>query len=379
VVSSSATQERLAERTLDLMQIPSVSHDEDAILGTVRSQLVGHEALEVLDDVDSVIFVGPRVRRVDVPFVVMAGHVDTVPPAGARVPAARQASAIVGRGASDMKSGLAVMLEIAAELTAPPARAGGQTDIDVGFLFFGREELPIGESALLPLFERCPIASTIELAVVMEPTDNAIEVGCLGNLNARVTVRGSAAHSARPWLGENAIHAAIEALAPLAGLPDRDVTIDGLTFREVVNVTTIEGGIATNVIPDRVQAHVNYRYAPSHAPADAEARLRELLGHHRVAVEIEGNAPPGPVAVTNPLVQRLRVAGDLSVGPKQAWTPVAEFATIGVDAINFGPGDPQYAHRDDERVEEAALVRSYEVLRRFLGLDGAAPAAGGSE
>ena len=361
------------------MQIASVSRDEDAILASVRRELVGHEAFEILDDADSVIFVGPRVRRVDAPFVVLAGHVDTVPMAGAREPAAREASAVVGRGASDMKSGLAVMLEIAAELTAPPAHANGQTDLDVGFLFFGREELPIGESALLPLFERCPIASTIELAVVMEPTDNEIEVGCMGNLNVRVTVKGTAAHSARPWLGENAIHAAIEALAPLADLPDRDVTIDGLTFREVVNVTTIEGGIATNVIPDRVQAHVNYRYAPSHAPADAEARLRELLGHHRVQVEIDGNAPPGPVSVTNPLVQRLRAAGDLSVGPKQAWTPVAEFATVGVDAINFGPGDPQYAHRDDERVEVAALVRSHEVLRRFLALDGAAPAAGGGE
>jgi succinyl-diaminopimelate desuccinylase len=357
------------------VNVGSVSRHEDEILSTIRSELEGHDALEILDDGDAVVFVGPRVRRVDAQFVVLAGHVDTVPVAGAEVPGLREGDEIVGRGASDMKAGLAVMLQVASELAA--TREAG--DLDVGFLFFGREELPIGESALVPLFERCPAASTIGLALVMEPTNNAIEVGCLGNLNAEVTVEGIAAHSARPWLGDNAIHTAIEALVPLADLPVRDVTIDGLTFREVVNITTIEGGIATNVIPDRVRAHVNYRYAPTHTPSEAETRLRELLGHQQVQVDIVGNAPPGPVNVTNPLVQRLRVAGDLPVGPKQAWTPVAEFATVGVDAVNFGPGDPQYAHRDDERVEGAALVRSYEVLRKFLGLDGDPPAAGGNE
>lgn len=369
---------RLAARTLALSNINSVSRDEDAIVASILEELRAHDSLEILDQNDSVIFAWPRVRRVDAPFVVLAGHVDTVPIAGAQMPAEQAGGAIIGRGTSDMKAGLAVMLEIAADM----ARSPGSSDLDVGYLFFGREELPINESALLPLFQRCPAASTIELAVVMEPTDNAIEVGCLGNLNAEVIVEGTAAHSARPWLGENAIHAAIEALAPLADLPDRDVTIDGLTFREVVSVTMIEGGIASNVVPDRVTAHVNYRYAPTHAPAEAEARLRELLGHRRARVEIVGNAPPGPVSVANPLVQRLRKSGDLRLGPKQAWTPVAEFATVGVDAVNFGPGDPQYAHRDDERVEVAAIVRSYEVLRRFLGLDvgpAGSHAAGGSE
>ena len=138
-------------------------------------------------------------------------------------------------------------------------------------------------------------------------------------------------------------------------------------FREVVNVTTIDGGGAANVIPDQVRATVNYRYAPTHAPDEAEARLRELLGADpRVQVEVVGNAPPGRVNVQNPLVGRLRAAGSLTLGPKQAWTPVAEFATIGVDAVNFGPGHPQYAHRDDERVDTTALARSYQVLRDFL-------------
>jgi succinyl-diaminopimelate desuccinylase len=133
-----------------------------------------------------------------------------------------------------------------------------------------------------------------------------------------------------------------------------------------VSVTSIEGGIAGNVVPDRVEARINFRYAPTRSPAEAEAGLRELVSHPSSEVEVIGNAPPGPVAVRNPLVERLRAAGDLAIGPKQAWTPVAEFAAAGVDAVNFGPGDPQYAHQDDERVETSALVRSYEVLRAFL-------------
>ena len=279
-VTSPDYRDRLAVRTLTLANMTSVSRDEGAILRAIRDELEAHRSLEILDDGDGVVFAGPRVRRVDAPFIVLAGHADTVPIAGARLPAVAEGDAIVGRGTSDMKAGIAVMLELAAQMEVAPGRS---SDLDVGFLVFGREELPITESALLPLFDRCPVTSTIELAVVMEPTDNGIEVGCLGNLNAEVIVEGRAAHSARPWLGDNAIHAAIEALAPLADLPDRDVTIDGLTFREVVSVTTIEGGVATNVVPDRVRAHVNYRYAPTHAP-----------GRRRGTAPRADRAPTGP-------------------------------------------------------------------------------------
>ena len=226
--------DRLAGRTLALVDIPSVSREEAAALAWIRTA-IPWEAFEVLDEADPVLFLGPKVRRVDAPFVVLAGHVDTVPPAGAMVPGVLDPTAVVGRGSADMKSGLAVMLEVAERLAHDPSAS----DLDVGFLFFGREELPITESAVLPLFDRCAAAATVDLAIVMEPTDNAIEVGCLGNLNALITIEGTAAHSARPWLGDNAIHTAIAALASLADLPDRDVEIDGLMFREVVNVTTI--------------------------------------------------------------------------------------------------------------------------------------------
>jgi succinyl-diaminopimelate desuccinylase len=353
--------ERLAARTLALVGIPSVSGEEAAIL----------EALEVpgefpvLDAGDAVRFFGPPVRRPRTPMVALAGHVDTVPAAGA-VPAAREGDEITGRGAADMKGGLAVMEAVAAAVAAP----GFTSDIDLALLFFGREELPIGRSALLPLFDRCAEAREIDLAIVMEPTANAIEVGCLGNLNARVVFRGAAAHSARPWLGRNAIHEAVRAFAGIAAGAPVDVTVDGLTYREVIGVTTIEGGVAGNVVPDRVDAHVNYRYAPGVRAQEAEARLERMLPG--AEIEILGNAPPGPVVVRDPLVERLRAAGTLDVRPKQAWTPVAEFATAGVDAVNLGPGDPGYAHRDDERVSVAALVRSYEVLTAFLRGNGAA-------
>ncbi len=339
-----------------------MSGQEAEVLGWIRGQRPS--TFEVADDADTVLLWVPEIRRPGAPFVVLAGHVDTVPVTG-DLEAGIAGSAVRGRGASDMKGSLAVMLEVADSLASGGVRSG----VDVGFLFFGREELPITQSALLPLFERAPWARAIDLAIVMEPTDNRLQMGCLGNLNATVTATGRSAHSARPWLGENAVHTLVQALAPLTELPVRDVEIDGLRFREVVSVTMIDGGIAGNVIPDRASARVNLRYAPTHGPDEAEARLRELLGSHAVEVTVEGNAPPGRLSVDNPLVERLRVAGDLVVESKQAWTPVAEFASAGVDAVNFGPGAPQYAHTDDERVEVAALERAYDVLTIFLRED----------
>jgi len=354
----SGVGERLADRTERLVAITSESRDEGRILGFLRESIP--EGLAVVDDEDSVLLAAPE-RRPGAPLVLLAGHVDTVP-IGESAPGRREGDVVHGRGAADMKSGLAVMLEIA------EASAGGglRSDLDVGLVCFGREELPFGESALMPLFDRRPEIREAALAIVMEPTDNSLELGCLGNLHATVTFEGEAGHTARPWLGRNAIHAAIEALAPVAELPIRDVEIGGLVYREVASVTAIEGGLATNVVPPRATASVNLRYAPDQTPEEAEGRLRDLLSDPAALVAIIGNAPPGPVPADNPLVERLRAAGDLAVGPKQAWTPVAEFGLIGVDAVNFGPGDPQYAHRDDEHVEVDALVRSYEVLRAFL-------------
>jgi succinyl-diaminopimelate desuccinylase len=217
----------------------------------------------------------------------------------------------------------------------------------------------MSESALTPLLAREPLS--YELVVMMEPTDNALHAGCLGNINATWTFRGRAGHSARPWDADNAIHKAARGIAELAAVEPEEHSFEGLQFFEVASVTGIAGGIATNVVPDRAEALVNFRYAPGRSPEEAEARLRELCpGDLRVT----SNSPSAPVALGNPHVERLRGQG-LAVAPKQAWTPVAEFAAAGYAAVNFGPGAPAQAHRADESVEIAALVRGYRVLEAF--------------
>jgi succinyl-diaminopimelate desuccinylase len=345
--------DRLASRALELVDIPSESRDEARLaahaLGVLRDG-----GVEARDAGDSCILAGVTGRD-DRPVVLLAGHLDTVPAQGNR-PGMRDADAVHGLGAADMKGALAVMLELA--LARPAAT------VDLGYVLFPREELPFGESSLTPLLEREPGLREADLVVVMEPTANAIHAGCLGNVNATWTFHGRSGHSARPWLADNAIHRAAEGIVAVAQVEPIPHDFDGLRFTEVVSVTRIAGGIAGNVIPGEAVATVNYRYAPGRSAADAEAWLRELCEPYGTLV-IEGNAPSAPVAVANPLAQRLIATGDLAVEAKQAWTPVAEFATAGVDAVNFGPGDPAQAHAREEHVRIDALVRCYETIEAF--------------
>jgi succinyl-diaminopimelate desuccinylase len=257
-----------------------------------------------------------------------------------------------------MKGGLAVMIELARWVAEERPSLG----CDLAFLFFVREELPPEESALPRVFAEAPLVLESDLVVMLEPTDNAIHAGCLGNLNATLVFHGESAHSARPWQGVNAIDLAVAGLQPVVAFEPLEVEVGGLTFVEVLSATRISGGIADNVIPDRVEVGLNYRYAPSRTRQEAEARLRKLVGSE---LEVTSNSPPAHVAVDSPLVQRLRETGDLAIEPKQAWTPVAEFAAQGLDAVNLGPGATRYAHRRDERVAIAELERCFDALRRF--------------
>ena len=352
-MSEQEHRDRLAERTLALVSIPSVSRSEAEAMAYVRDQL----ALEPLFASDDVLF-ATTARRDDRPLVILAGHVDTVP-AQDNLPGRIEDGAVVGLGASDMKGGIAVMLELAAWALA------ADIELDLGFLFFTREELPAEESPLPAFLGESPEANDADLAIVLEPTDNEIHVGCVGNLSAQLTFRGVSAHSARPWTGENAIHKAAATLAPLADLEPLDVDVDGLVFREVVSAVAIDGGIADNVVPDRCIVRLNYRYAPGRTREQAEERIRELTGD--AELEILGNSAPAHVVVDRPLVTRLREAGGFDVRPKQAWTPVAQFAEAGLDAVNLGPGATRYAHRADERVEISELARTYDALRQFAG------------
>jgi succinyl-diaminopimelate desuccinylase len=225
-----------------------------------------------------------------------------------------------------------------------------------------REEIPVAESPLPTLFDSGLLVDA-QLAVVLEPTDCILHAGCLGNVQARVTFRGESAHSARPWTGVNAIHELIRGLQGLAELEPLDVELDGLVFREVVSAVRIEGGIATNVVPARASVELNFRYAPGRTRDEAEARLRSLVPAGEL--EVLSNSPSAPPALTNPLAVRLRELVP-EVAPKQAWTPVAQFAERGIDAINYGPGATAYAHKQDEQVPVANLDRCFETLRRFL-------------
>jgi succinyl-diaminopimelate desuccinylase len=353
-----ATGRLLAQRTLALVDIPSVSRDEARIAEYVDGAVPRRSFEELFGDGEAFFYATPRTSSR--PLVVLAGHLDTVP-AQDNVPGRIDAGWVEGLGASDMKGGLAVMLELAAWIDS----ARPDLEVDLGLLFFVREELPVEESPLAAAFAGSPDLGEAELAIVLEPTDNTIQAGCLGNLNAVLRFRGVSAHSARPWQGENAIGRAVEALLPLTRIPPRPVEVQGLVYTEVLSVTRIEGGLAHNVIPDLVTAGLNYRFAPNRTLAEAEERLRKLVDTVG-ELEITSNSPPGRVAAQTPLVQRLRTSGGFEVEAKQAWTPVAQFTEAGIDAVNLGPGATRYAHARDERVAIAELVRTFEALRRFV-------------
>jgi succinyl-diaminopimelate desuccinylase len=340
----------LARRTLELVDIASTSREEADVMRYVAESLPG-EPVWASDDVR---FVVPR-RRESRPLVIFAGHVDTVP-AQANLPGRVADGSVVGLGASDMKGGVAVMIE----LTRWCAQA--ETALDAGFVFFTREEIALVESPLPALFAT-GLVDDAALAVVMEPTDNTIQVGCVGGINAAVRFHGEAAHSARPWTGVNAIVLAAEMLLRLPG--PADVIVDGLLFRETITPTIVTGGIARNVVPDHAEVILNFRYAPGRSRDDAVRRLGDLIGAE-ADWSVLDHSPAANVNLGNPLVERLRAAGEFEIQPKQAWTPVAQFVEQGIDAVNLGPGATRFAHRRDEQIEIAALERCFAALQRFL-------------
>ena len=340
----------LAGRTLALVDIPSESNNEAAAYEYVKA-VVGLPLVH--DDGESLVYA----RRGGKPLVLLSGHTDTVPAQG-NIPGRIEDGAVHGLGSTDMKGGLAVMIELAAWA------ADADLAYDLGLIFFPREELGPNVNPLPAVFEATPVVDESALVICLEPTDNTLQLGCLGNINARVVFEGRSAHSARPWLGVNAIKLALDGLRGVLELEPNDVDIDGLVFREVVSVTQIDDcGNATNVIPGRVEATLNYRFAPTRTVEEAEARLRELVGSE---LEITQASRAAPVALRSPLVAELTESGGFTVEPKQAWTNVADFAARGLDALNLGPGTTRLAHTADERVEIAELGRTYDALQKFL-------------
>jgi succinyl-diaminopimelate desuccinylase len=294
------------------------------------------------------------------PVVALFGHLDTVPIQEGDFPAYRSAGRIFGRGASDMKGGLAVMIALWERLDHR------RMPVDLVCVFYDREEGPYERSGLGPLLEARPDLRRAALALCLEPTDLALQVGCCGSLHATLAFAGRSAHSARPWQGKNAVHQAGELLQHLNGLSPREVSFGELTYREVMSVTRIEGFTGRNVVPARCELNLNFRFAPGRSAEDAEAEVRALAQRFGAECTVTDRAPAGDVVLDNPLLRKLRSLSGVPVEPKQAWTDVARLTLLGIAAANFGPGEQAQAHQKGESCSEEALERGYALLQRFL-------------
>ena len=335
-----------------LVDVESVSGNETALADQVESALQGHEHLEVLRDGDTVI---ARTHLGRPERVVIAGHLDTVPVAG-NLPSSLAGDRVYGRGTCDMKGGVAVMLAVAVAATTPPR--------DLTWIFYAHAEVEASANSLTRIASERPDLLVGDFAVLMEPTSAKVEGGCQGTLRFTVTTKGKAAHSARAWMGHNAIHDLAEVLAVLRDHEPEQPVVDGLRYHEGLNAVAITGGIAGNVIPDTATVSVNYRFAPHRSLADAEHYCRSLLPDHDLTfTDGAAGARPGldvPAAAT--FVDA--VGGEPSA--KFGWTDVARFSALGVPAVNFGPGDPSKAHADDEFCPIDELYTCRDALLRWL-------------
>jgi len=340
-----------------LIDIESVSGQETAIADQIEAALRPYAHLSVVRD-GNVIVARTDLSRSE--RVVIAGHIDTVPIAD-NVPSSTTGTgdeAIVwGRGSCDMKGGVAVQLSVAAALTAPTR--------DVTWIFYDNEEVEEELNGLNRIAREHPDYLHGAFAVLCEPSNAGIEGGCQGTMRLMVELEGVAAHSARSWKGHNAIHDAGAVLQLLADYQARHVEVEGLTYREGLNAVRITGGIAGNVIPDRCSIEVNYRFAPDKSPAQAEAYLREVFAGFPVRItDVAAGARPG---LDQPAAAEFLAAVGGQASAKFGWTDVARFSAMGVPAVNFGPGDPNKAHADDEFCPAADVYSCREALLRWLG------------
>ncbi|GAA2236859.1 succinyl-diaminopimelate desuccinylase [Herbiconiux moechotypicola] len=343
--------------TQQICDVESVSGDETLLADAIEAALAAQAPhLEVVRDGDTIV---ARTHLGREQRVVIAGHIDTVP-LNANLPTRYETvdgeEYLWGRGTVDMKAGVAVQLKLAAELTDPV--------VDITWMWYDHEEVSNDLNGLTRLARNRPDLFAGDFAILGEPSNSQVEGGCNGNLRAEIRAYGLRAHSARSWVGDNAIHKASEVLGVLAAYEPRQVEVDGLVYREGLNAVGISGGVAGNVIPDEVMVHVNYRFAPSRSGAEAEAHIRQLFPEFDVRiVDLAEGARPGLDA---PLAQRFVAAVGGEPKPKYGWTDVARFSAMGVPAVNYGPGDPLKAHADDERVRLSQIESCEAGLRAWL-------------
>lgn len=342
--------------TRAICDVPSVSGDETRLADLVVEALAGAAHLELIRDGDTVVArtnLG-RERR-----VVIAGHLDTVP-INENLPTRFETidgqQYLWGRGTVDMKAGVAVQLKLALELVDPV--------VDLTWMWYDHEEVSAELNGLGRLARHRPELFAGDFAILGEPSNARVEGGCNGNLRVELRAYGRRAHSARSWVGENAIHKLAPALERLAAYEAATVEVDGLEYREGLNAVGVTGGVAGNVIPDEAMLHVNYRFAPSRSVAEAIELVRGLFPEYELTVvdEAEG-ARPG---LDDPLAQQFVRAVGGEARPKYGWTDVARFSALGIPAVNFGPGDPLKAHADDERVATDQILSCERALRAWL-------------
>ncbi|MFC6341916.1 succinyl-diaminopimelate desuccinylase [Nocardioides hankookensis] len=342
--------------TEQLVNIESVSLEEQAIADAVEQALRGLGHLEVVRRGNNI------VARTDLgraERVVIAGHLDTVP-VNDNLPARREQTAegdlLHGLGTCDMKSGDAVILRIAATVPEP--------NRDITFIFYDAEEIAAVHNGLGKLAQSDPELIAGDFAILMEPSNAGIEAGCQGTLRVEVRTTGERAHTARAWRGVNAIHKAGAVLRRLEDYEPRKPVIDGLEYHEGLNAVFVRGGVAGNVLPDECVVEVNYRFAPDYSEADAEAFVRDFFDGYDVTVT--DSAPGALPGLDRPAAKDFLAVVGRDAAPKFGWTDVARFSALGVPAVNFGPGDPLLAHKQEEHVPVADIERCEDVLRKWL-------------
>lgn len=352
---------RLTALLQEIMDVESVSGDERQLADLVEARLSRLNHLELHRDGDCVV---ARTALGRAERVVIAGHLDTVPVAGnlpSRLIEHPDGPRVWGRGACDMKGGVAVMLALAEELDEPTR--------DITWIFYDHEEVEAAANGLGRLARNRPDLVQADFAVLMEPTSAQIEGGCQGTVRIDLTVSGTAAHSARAWMGHNAIHDLAPVLATLAAYESEEIEVEGLVFREGLNAVGVSGGVAGNVIPPSATLQINYRFAPDKTVDEALARLRGWFpGQRLVVADASPAARPG---LNRPAARQFVAAIGQPARPKYGWTDVARFSELGIPAVNYGPADPSVAHRDDEFCPVADLDTCAAGLRRWLSTEGA--------
>jgi len=342
-----------------LVAIPSESFHEQQLVARIEAELAACGHLDVVRVGDNLIArtMQGRDRR-----LILGGHTDTVPANGnheARVDGDR----LFGVGASDMKGGLAIMLELARTVVTPA--------VDVSYVFYAREEVPIIHNGLREIEAERPDLLVGDVALLGEPTGGALEAGCQGTLRVAVTLRGVRAHTARPWMGRNAIHRLGSLLAIVDAYEPRQPEVDGCAYREALQAVSVEGGVAGNVVPDEATVVINHRFAPDRSGEEALAHVREVVapvmddGDGFVVTDLSESARPG---LSDPLIESLIARNGLEVRAKLGWTDVAFFAERGVPASNFGPGEATVAHTQGEYLERAQLQATFAALYDLISV-----------